>query len=196
MGQQLQGHGGHRKFAGLDLNGKLIFVRLFFSIDPLIQVTDDDDDIFADLDRRVNVVATTEPTAYINADPDYSGACADPIKFWSDKHGDRFARFALDFVSAPGKFHVRYLNESIHISSLLTATSVDVERAFSRGSLTVSKYRHALSDESTRAAVVLRAWSEVPGIVIDKDIQRLFEEKCRRSKTNVATTSTDAIVID
>ncbi len=62
----------------------------------------DNEDIFADLDRRVNVVATTEPNAYINADPDYSGACVDPIKFWSDKCGDRFARLALDFVSAPG----------------------------------------------------------------------------------------------
>ncbi len=67
---------------------------------------DDDDDIFADLDRRVNVVATTEPTAYINADSDHSGACTDPIRFWSENDRDRFARMALDFISAPGKSFV------------------------------------------------------------------------------------------
>ncbi len=64
---------------------------------------DEDDDIFADLDRRTNIVATTEPTTYINADPDHSGVCSDPIRFWSDNDRDRFARMALDFVSAPGK---------------------------------------------------------------------------------------------
>ncbi len=55
----------------------------------------DDKDIFADLDRRVNVVATTEPTTYINADLDYSGVCTDPIKFWSDKYGDRLLALHL-----------------------------------------------------------------------------------------------------
>ncbi|KLO05129.1 hypothetical protein SCHPADRAFT_802371, partial [Schizopora paradoxa] len=71
--------------------------------------------------------------------PIMSEFTADPIKYWYAKQGDPFARMGLDFMSAP-------------------ATSVDVERAFSRGSLTVSKHRHALSDQSTRASVVLRSW--------------------------------------
>ncbi len=76
-------------------------------------------------------------------------------------------------------------------------TSVDVECAFSQGSLTVSKHHHALSDESTRVAVVLRAWSEVPGIVIEGDILTLFEEKCRRPKAvTKETPNVEAIVID
>ena len=48
---------------------------------------------------------------------------------------------------------------------LLTATSTDVERAFSHGGPTVSKMRHSLSDESTRAASVLGAWCDLPGAV-------------------------------
>ncbi len=62
------------------------------------------------------------------------------------------------------------------------ATSVDVEHAFSHGSLTVSKHHHALSDESTRAAVVLWAWSEVPGIVVQEDILKLFDKKCHQPR--------------
>ncbi len=55
----------------------------FFITYVVLQGTEnaDDKDIFVDLDRRVNIVATTEPTAYINANPDYSGVCTDPIKF-------------------------------------------------------------------------------------------------------------------
>lgn len=84
--------------------------------------------IFADLDRRVNIVATTEPSVYISADPDYSGASTDPIKFWSDKCGDSFAHFALDFVSAPGNvLALQYLHSLLTFSLFGTATSVDVE---------------------------------------------------------------------
>ncbi len=63
---------------------------------------DNNNNIFADLDRRVNVVATIEPTAYINVDSDHSGTCTDPIRFWLDNDCDRFAQMALDFVSVPG----------------------------------------------------------------------------------------------
>lgn len=58
--------------------------------------------------------------------------------------------------------------------------SVDVERAFSQGTLTVSKYRHSLSDNATRASVVLNAWSKIPGVIIEGDMIRMFEEKSLR----------------
>ncbi|RPD52699.1 hypothetical protein L226DRAFT_440170, partial [Lentinus tigrinus ALCF2SS1-7] len=54
------------------------------------------------------------------------------------------------------------------------ATSVDAERAFSRGGLTVSKLRRNLSDESTRAATVLSAWMKVPGLVPEEKVIRMF----------------------
>jgi len=57
-----------------------------------------------------------------------------------------------------------------------------VERGFSRGGLTVTKLRHALSDESTRASTVLHAWSEIPGLIPEADIIQLFKDKSRRLK--------------
>ena len=57
-----------------------------------------------------------------------------------------------------------------------------MERGFSRGGLTVTKLRHALSDESTRASTVLHAWSEIPGLIPEADIIQLFKDKSRRLK--------------
>ncbi|TFK84144.1 hypothetical protein K466DRAFT_446441, partial [Polyporus arcularius HHB13444] len=53
---------------------------------------------------------------------------------------------------------------------LLIATLVDIKRRFSWGGLTVSKLQHNLSDESTRAATVLGAWTTVLGLVLEKKI--------------------------
>jgi hypothetical protein len=50
-----------------------------------------------------------------------------------------------------------------------TATSVDVERVFSKGGLVLSHIRNALSVQSTRALLCLGAWSRM-GFVKDKDI--------------------------
>lgn len=62
------------------------------------------------------------------------------------------------------------------------ATSTDVERAFSRGGLTVSKMRHALSDESTRAATVLGSWAaSFSDLIPHADIVTLFKDKSKRS---------------
>ena len=64
------------------------------------------------------------------------------------------------------------------------ATSTDVERAFSRGGLTVSKMRHSLSDESTRAASVLGSWCDLPGAVPRDEIIAVFRDKGKRPKGN------------
>ena len=65
---------------------------------------------------------------------------------------------------------------------LHVATSTDVERSFSRGGLTVSKMRHFLSDESTRAATVLSSWCDFPSAIPREDIITAFREKSRRPK--------------
>jgi len=67
---------------------------------------------------------------------------------------------------------------------LLTATSTDVERAFSRGGLTVSKMCHSLSDESTRAVSVLGAWCDLPGAVPRDEVMAVFKDKSKRPKKN------------
>ena len=50
-----------------------------------------------------------------------------------------------------------------------TATSVDVERVFSKGRLVLSHVRNGLSVQSTRALMCLGAWSKM-GLVKDKDL--------------------------
>lgn len=75
-----------------------------------------------------------------------------------------------------------YVYTYSHISDHITATSVDTERALSRGGLTVSKRRHALSDESTHAATVLSSWANVADVVPEKEIIAIFKEKSKHSK--------------
>ncbi|TFK79027.1 hypothetical protein K466DRAFT_466388, partial [Polyporus arcularius HHB13444] len=86
-----------------------------------------------------------------------------PIQHWHSLDPERnpLARMALDILSTP-------------------ATSVDAERAFSRGALTVSKLRRNLSDESTRAATVLSAWMAIPGLVPAGKIVQSFADKASR----------------
>src|ERR1700678_2694043 len=80
---------------------------------------------------------------------------------------------------------VRPLSHSISFfTDLYLASSCDVERGFSRGGLTVSKLRHGLSDESTRAATVLHAWSEIPGLIPESEIIQVFKDKCHRLNTD------------
>ena len=65
---------------------------------------------------------------------------------------------------------------------------------FLGGGLTVSKLRHALSDESTRACTVLNAWSEIPGLIPEAHIIQVFKDKCRRLNGN--SNDKDHIVVD
>jgi hypothetical protein len=66
--------------------------------------------------------------------------------------------------------------------TFLLATSTDVERAFSRGGLTISKLRHSLSDKSARAATVLGSWSTLEGVVPKAKIIELFKNKSKRPR--------------
>ena len=67
---------------------------------------------------------------------------------------------------------------------LYIATSTDVECAFSQGGLTVSKMRHKLSDESTRAASILGSWCDLPGVIPCDEIMAVFRDKGKWPKDN------------
>jgi len=91
------------------------------------------------------------------------------------------APIALDFLSAPGKNLIfSCYNDSDHHTIL--ATSMDVEWAFSRGGLTVSKMCHSLSDESTRAATVLSSWCDFPPAIPHDEIIPTFRDKSKWPK--------------
>jgi hypothetical protein len=79
----------------------------------------------------------------------------------------------------------------------LVATSTDVEHAFSRGGLTVSKMRHSLSDESVSAATVLGSWCQFPGAIPWDEIEAAFRDKSKRPKRKEPAAGTsDVLQID
>ncbi|KIM76689.1 hypothetical protein PILCRDRAFT_77534, partial [Piloderma croceum F 1598] len=65
--------------------------------------------------------------------------------------GHPLAPMALNFLSVPEYYVLHKPNYIIY------TTSTDVECAFLRGGLTISKMRHLLSDKSMQAASVLGA---------------------------------------
>jgi len=92
-------------------------------------------------------------------------------------------------------------NVSLHVYdnnliNLCLASSCDVERGFSRGGLTVSKLRHALSEESTRATTILNAWAQIPGLIPHTDIIQAFKDKCRRLNGKEKDITMDPIDVD
>ncbi|KAK7685245.1 hypothetical protein QCA50_011608 [Cerrena zonata] len=89
----------------------------------------------------------------------------DPIQYWSLQlsGGNPLVQMALDFLSAP-------------------AASTDVERAFSCGGLTVSKRRHALSDQSVHCGTVFGLWAGVPGLIQENNIVSSMKERNKRTK--------------
>ncbi|PIL32937.1 hypothetical protein GSI_05055 [Ganoderma sinense ZZ0214-1] len=59
----------------------------------------------------------------------------------------------------------------------MPATSMDAERAFLRGRLTVSRLRHSLSDQSVRASTVLGSWARYSELVPEADAIELLRRK-------------------
>lgn len=67
-------------------------------------------------------------------------------------------------------------------TALSVAASTDVERAFSRSGLTVSKRQHSLNDESTRAATVVSSWAAIGELIPKQDIITMFANKAKQGK--------------
>ena len=55
---------------------------------------------------------------------------------------------------------------------MYVATSVDVERLFSRGRIVLSHVRNRLSSQSVRALLCLGSWSSM-GLVKDVDVKKV-----------------------
>ncbi len=62
-----------------------------------------------------------------------------------------------------------FTKTSEHYLTIPSATSVDVERVFSKGRLLLSHVQNGLSVQSTRALLCLGAWNKV-GLVKDEDV--------------------------
>ena len=64
--------------------------------------------------------------------------------------------------------------QALFIKSTSTATSIDVERLFSRGRLLLSHVRSWLSVQSTRTLLCLGIWSEL-NLVKNTDVNEVSE---------------------
>ena len=87
---------------------------------------------------------------------------SDPIQYWVGvlvgQPESRLAQMAIDYLSCP-------------------ATSVDVERAFSCGALTVTHHQHALSNNSTRNSIVVGGWLKDTSLIPKNDLIEFFGGK-------------------
>jgi len=102
----------------------------------------------------------------------------DPIKHWVgilvSRPESRLARMAIDYLSAP-------------------ASSVEVERAFSRGALTVTHRRHALSDASTRNSIVLGGWLKDTSLVPKDELIEFLGNKSFRGEAMTSENPTEEV---
>lgn len=112
----------------------------------------------------------------------------DPLKYWdaqlkADADGG-MARFALDYLSAPGAWIIPtgILIVSITLPHSLLATSIDVERAFSLGGLVITKHRNRLSEESARTSIVLASWLKNPEFCAEKEMREKLVTMWKREK--------------
>lgn len=109
-----------------------------------------------------------ELKAYLSTDEE---PAQNPFHWWVQNRTvfPRLSRMALNYLSIPGKSEIVML---VYLNSVFrdgTATSVDVERVFSKGRLILSHVRNRLSVQSTRALMCLGDWSK-KGLVHDKDV--------------------------
>ncbi|EIW54275.1 uncharacterized protein TRAVEDRAFT_51986 [Trametes versicolor FP-101664 SS1] len=86
---------------------------------------------------------------------------------------DKPLRGALDFLSIP-------------------VASTDAECAFLRGGLTVSKYRHSLTDESIRTSTLLGSWANIPELVPEGNAIAKLKSISQKKDPSASTPSTSA----
>ena len=75
------------------------------------------------------------------------------------------------------------------------ASSMDMEWGFSQGGLMVSSCRHNLKGASVQAGVVLSLWHEIPGLIPEKALIKMFNDKSIWKKVSSIMDS-EIIVVD
>lgn len=97
----------------------------------------------------------------------------EPLQWWFDNRGTypRLSRMARDFLTIPGESFFSFLQvQSNLILTWYLASSVAVERVFSKGRLVISHIRNRLSAQSTRSLMCLGYWSKL-GFVKLEDLK-------------------------
>jgi hAT family C-terminal dimerisation region len=105
---------------------------------------------------------------YLSTDPEFVD---NVLAWWFEKHTmyPCLSRMALDYLTIPGEFNCYLLKRHLMV---FPATSVDVERIFSRGRLILSHICNRLSAQTTHALLYLGSWSLL-GMVRDEDVLKV-----------------------
>lgn len=95
----------------------------------------------------------------------------DALTWWTEHREiyPQLSRMATDYLSIPGTLSQHPYVDSIDI---FVATSVDVERLFSRGRVLLAHVRNRLCAQTIRALLCLGSWSRL-GLVKDADIKKV-----------------------
>jgi hypothetical protein len=104
---------------------------------------------------------------YLSTDPEM----VEEVLMWWHEHREMYpclSRMALDYLTIPGRPLFSF-DTQLSTQLSISATSVDVERIFSRGRLVLSHVRSQLSSQSTQALLCLGSWSLL-GLVKDTDV--------------------------
>jgi hypothetical protein len=109
---------------------------------------------------------------YLNTDIE---EVRDAVMWWAERKAmyPALSRMALDYLTIPGKQQYSSVRLLLTVSA---ATSIDVERLFSRGRLVLSHTRSRLATQTTRAILCLGAWSKM-GLVKDTDVLAVAKMK-------------------
>lgn len=111
----------------------------------------------------------------------------DPLKYWDAQQKANadggLAQFALDDLSAPGKLCITHIDQKM--LKTFTASSKDVERAFSLGGKVITKLRNRLSEESARTSIVLASWLEYSAFSAEKEMKQKLSEMWKRRKKDI-----------
>jgi len=163
------------------------------------QQSDDDDGLFAELDNFGSSTIGDELEEYLKAPT--IATVKDPLAWWHAVGDTPLAQMGRDFMSAPGDFTYFPPHTDLVANFVVSsASSCDVERAFSRGGLNVTKLRHALSEDSTHASTVFHAWSEFPELIPSAEIIQTFQDKAKRlgtqKKDSQASQDSSAMDVD
>jgi hypothetical protein len=98
---------------------------------------------------------------------------ADAISWWHC-HGDKYPRLsvmALDYLSIPGKLHIRYNA----VANTMLATLVDVEHIFSQARILMPHTRNCLDVPTIRSLMCLGSWGAA-GFICDAEALAVIEE--------------------
>ena len=98
---------------------------------------------------------------------------------------------ARSYLTAPGESPAIVCFSRMLI--YLIATSVDVERVFSRGRLVLSHIRNRLSAESTRALLCVGEWSR-KGLIDDMDLIAVTSATYNKDEDDAVDNGWNAII--